>query len=176
MFIQLFPLVWIFLRSLEAIYFDRWVLSEGHKSYVLVLPLFDSMTVLSKACKPDNLNHTTLWNLAFFQYSKNLSKHSSSFETNLDDSVDSGNFSSIGYLLLICKDCVTPMDDLVVYVKEELLFAWDLSLESYQGSYYCFWLALLIQCLTSFSSSNHVFFLPISPSAIVFVFRDLRTG
>ena len=30
--LQLFPLVWIFLRSLGVIWY-RWVLSEGHKNY-----------------------------------------------------------------------------------------------------------------------------------------------
>ena len=29
----LFPVVWILLRSLGVICYDRWVLSEGHKSY-----------------------------------------------------------------------------------------------------------------------------------------------
>ena len=31
--LQLFPVVWIFLRSLGVIWYDRWVLSEGHKNY-----------------------------------------------------------------------------------------------------------------------------------------------
>ena len=31
--LQLFPVVWIFLRSLGVICYDRWVLSEGHKNY-----------------------------------------------------------------------------------------------------------------------------------------------
>ena len=33
MTLQLFLVVWIFLRSLGVIYYDRWVLSEGHKNY-----------------------------------------------------------------------------------------------------------------------------------------------
>ena len=44
-------------------------------------------------------------------------------ETNLDYSIDSGNFSVRGY-------CSTHMHDLAVYVKEVLPFAWDLSLEN----------------------------------------------
>ena len=51
-------------------------------------------------------------------------------ETNLDDSIDSGNFSVRGYLPLIRKDSTTYTHGLVVYVKEGLLFARDLSLEN----------------------------------------------
>ena len=51
-------------------------------------------------------------------------------ETNLDDSIDSGNFSVRGYLPLIRKDSSTHMHGLAVYVKEGLPFAWDLSLEN----------------------------------------------
>ena len=49
-------------------------------------------------------------------------------ETNLDDSIDSGNFHVRGYLPLIRKDFSTHMDGLAVYVKEGLPFARDLSL------------------------------------------------
>ena len=64
-------------------------------------------------------------------------------ETNLDDSIDSGNFSVRGYLPLIRKDSGTPMHGLMVYVKEGLPFAWDLSLENSADSYLCFQLTLL---------------------------------
>ena len=33
MFLQLFLVMWIFLRSLGVICYNRWVLSEGHKNY-----------------------------------------------------------------------------------------------------------------------------------------------
>ena len=59
-------------------------------------------------------------------------------ETNLDDSTDSSNFSVRGYLLLIRKDSSTHMYGLVVYVKEGLPFAQDLSLENSADSYLCF--------------------------------------
>ena len=59
-------------------------------------------------------------------------------ETNLDDSIDSGNFSVRGYLPLIRKDSVTYMNGLIVHVKEGLLFARDLSLENSADSYLCF--------------------------------------
>ena len=51
-------------------------------------------------------------------------------ETNLDDSVDSGNFSVSGYLPLIRKDSITHMHGLAVCVKEGHPFARDLSLEN----------------------------------------------
>ena len=55
-------------------------------------------------------------------------------ETNLDDSINSGNFSLRGYLCLIRKDSSTHMHALAVYVKERLPFAWDLSVENSAGS------------------------------------------
>ena len=51
-------------------------------------------------------------------------------ETNLNDSIDSSNFSVRGYLSLIRKDSSTHMQGLTVYVKERLPFARDLSLEN----------------------------------------------
>ena len=64
-------------------------------------------------------------------------------ETNLNDSIDSGNFSVRGYLPLILKDSSTHMHGLAVYVKEGLPFARNLSLENSADSYLCFRLALL---------------------------------
>ena len=58
-------------------------------------------------------------------------------ETNLDDSIDSGNFSVKGYLPLIRKDSSTHMHGLAVYVKEGLPFAQDLSLGNSVDSYLC---------------------------------------
>ena len=56
-------------------------------------------------------------------------------KTNLDDPIDSSNFSLRGYLPLIQKDSVTHMHGLVVYLKEELPFARDFPLENSQDSY-----------------------------------------
>ena len=58
-------------------------------------------------------------------------------ETNLNDSINSGNFSVRGYLPLIRKDSSTHMHGLAVYVKG-LPFARDLSLENSGDSYLCF--------------------------------------
>ena len=59
-------------------------------------------------------------------------------KTNLDDSIDSGNFFVRGYLPLIRKDSITHMHGLAVYMKEGLPFARDLSLENSVDSYLCF--------------------------------------
>ena len=65
-------------------------------------------------------------------------------KTNLNDSIDSRNFSVSGYLSLIQKDLVTDMHDLAVYVKQGFPFARGLSLENSEHSYSCFRLALLL--------------------------------
>ena len=127
------------------------------------------MTILSKACKPDNFELYNSLKLSFM----NIRGLRSNFvdcesflelnspdilalcETNMDDSIDSGNFSVRRYLPLIRKDSGTHIHGLAVYVKEGLPFARDLSLENSADSYLCFRLALL-QCLTSFSSIDHL--------------------
>ena len=158
------------------------------------------MTILSKACKPDNFESRNSLKLSF----TNIRGLRSNFvdceyflesnspdilvlcETNLDDSIDSGNFSVRGYLPLIR----THMRGLAVYVKEGLLFARDLSLENSADSYLCFRLALLHSVSYFFFlyrspssalctvfdsvSSNVDEVLLINPSANVFVFGDFN--
>ena len=116
------------------------------------------MAILSKACKPDNFESRNSLKLSFTNIRglcSNLVDCESFLEsnspdilalceTNLDDSIDSGNFSVRGYLPLIRKDSSTHMHGLAVYVKERLLFARDFSLENSADSYLlCFRLALL---------------------------------
>ena len=107
------------------------------------------MAILSKACKPDNfelhnslkLSFMNIWGLhsnfvdceSFLE--SNFPDILALCETNLDDSIDSGNFSVRGYLPLIRKDSSTHMHGLAVYVKEGLPFARDLSLENSAESY-----------------------------------------
>ena len=86
-------------------------------------------------------------------------------ETNLNDSVDSGNFSVRGYLPLIQNDSSTHMHGPEVYVKEGLPFAWDLSLESSADSYSCFQIALL-------HSVSYFFLLYQSPSSSLYTVFD----
>ena len=107
--------------------------------------------LLSKRCKPDNfeqhnslkLSFTNIQGLHFnfVECESFLESYSPNIpalcETNLDDSIDSGNFSVKGYLPSVWKDYITHMHGLAVYVKEGLLFAWDLSLEN-SSDFYCF--------------------------------------
>ena len=162
------------------------------------------MAILSTACKSDNFESHNSLKLSF----TNIQGLSSNFvdcesflesnspdilalcETNLDDSIDSGNFSVRGYLPLIRKGSSTHMHGLAVYVKEGLPFAQDLSLENSADSYICFQLALLhsvsyfllfyrspslLLCTVFYSiSSNMDEVLSINPSANVFVFGDFN--
>ena len=162
------------------------------------------MAILSKVCKPDNfeshnslkLSFTNIRGLRsdFVDCESFLDSNSPDIlalcETNLDDSIHSGNFSVTGYLPLIPKDFSTHMHGLAVYVKEGLPFAWYLSLENSADSYLCFRLALLHSvsyffflyrspssslCTVFYSiSSNIDEVLLINPSANVFVFGDFN--
>ena len=114
------------------------------------------MVILSKACKPDNfeshnslkLSFTNIRGLRsnFVDCESFLESNSPDIfalcETNLDDSIDSGNFSVRSYPL-IQRDSGSHMHSVAVYVKEGLPFAWDLSLENSADSYLRFQLALL---------------------------------
>ena len=162
------------------------------------------MTILSKACKPDNFESYNSLKLSFmniwclrsnFVYCKSFLESNSPdilvlCETNLEDSVDSSNFTVRVYLLLIQKDSFTRMHGLAVYVKEGLPFAQDISLENSADSYLCFRLALLHSVSYFFFlyqspssalctvfdsvSSNIDEVLSINPSAHVFVFGDFN--
>ena len=112
-------------------------------------------------------------------------------ETNVGDSIDSGNLSVRGCLPLIQKDSVTHMLDLAVYVKKGLPFAWVLCLlisKNSANSYICFHQALLLLVSNFFFlnqslslslctvfdtiSSNIDEVLSIKPSIKVFFFGD----
>ena len=113
------------------------------------------MTILSKACKPDNFESHNSLKLSF----TNIRGLHSNFvdcesflgsnspdilalcETNLHDSIDSGNFSVRDYPPLTRKD--SNAHGLAVFVKERFSFAHDLSLANSADSYLCFRLALL---------------------------------
>ena len=142
------------------------------------------MTILSKACKPDKfeshnslrLSFTSIGGLRsnFVDCDSFLESNSPDIlalcETNLDDSIDSGNFSVRGYLPLIRKDSSTHMHGLAVYVKEGLPFAQGLSLENSADSYLCFRLGLL-------HSVSYLFLLYRSPSsALCTVFDSISSN
>ena len=86
------------------------------------------MAILSKGHKPDNVEpHNSLKSLCsnFVDCESFLESNSPDIlalcETNLDDSIDCGNFFVISYPPLIAKDSITHMHGLAVYVKEGLL-------------------------------------------------------
>ena len=160
------------------------------------------MTILSKSCKTDNFeSHNSLklsftnirgLCLSFVDCESFLESNSPDIfalcETNLDDSIDSGNLSVRGYHPLIRKDSGTHLHGLAVY--EGLPFAQDLSLENSADPYLCFQLTLLYSvsyffflyqlpssalCTTFDSiSSNIDQVLSINPYANVFVFGDFN--
>ena len=78
------------------------------------------------------------------------------YETNQDFSIDSGNFSVRGYLLLIREDSSTHMHGLAFHANEGLPFARDLSLENSAILTYVFDWLYFTQCLISFSSINRL--------------------
>ena len=159
------------------------------------------MAILSKACKPDNFESHNSLKLSF----TNIRGLHSNFvdcesflesncpdilalcETNLVHSIDSGNFSVRGYSV---RDSSTHMHGLVVYVKEGLPLARELSVEEFPDSYLCFRLALLYSLSYFFFlyrssssalctvfdsiSSNIDEVLSINPSANVLVFGDFK--
>ena len=184
--VQLFLVLWIFLRSVGFICYYRWVLSELHKNYFndwcvmnsqptfLFLTSYElnEMAIFSKGCKWDNFESQNSLILSFtdsqvlcsnFVDCESFLESDSPdilavWQTNLDNSIDTGNFSLRGYLPLIWKDSVTHMHCLAVYVKEGIRFAQDLTLETSVNLYLCFWLSLL-------HSISYFFFLNWSPSS-----------
>ena len=115
------------------------------------------MVILSKGPKPVSFESHNSLKLSFMniqglhsnfvEFESFLESNSpdilSLCETNLDGTIDSGNFFLRGYLPLIQKGSVTHMHGVSVDVKEGIPFAWDLSLENSVDSYYFFQLALL---------------------------------
>ena len=89
-------------------------------------------------------------------------------EMNLDEPIDSYNFSVTGYLPLVSKDSITHMHGLALYVKEEFPFARDLSLENFLDTFLCFWLALR-------HSVSYFFFLYQSPSSLCAIFNSVSS-
>ena len=110
------------------------------------------MAILSKECKPDNFESHNSLKLNF----RNIQSLCSNFvdckpflessspdipalcKTNLDGSLDSGNFFVRGYLPLIQKHSSTHFHGLAVHVKGGLPLGQDFSLENSADSYLCF--------------------------------------
>ena len=140
-------------------------LTAYHSDFYLFCRV-NEMAILSKARKPDKFephNSLKLWftNIGglpsnFVRCQSLLKSYSPDIlilcETNLNDSIDSGNFSVKGYLPRIRTDSVTHMHGLVEYVKETLPFARAVSLENTQDSNKYFRLALLHSVSHPYSS------------------------
>ena len=143
--------------------------------YLPIFGLFSNqwiMVILSKGCKPDNFASHNSLKLNF----TNIGDHHSNLlnvnlflnlcETNLGDSVDSGNFYVRGYLSLIRKDSVTQIVLQFMWRKDFLLHRthpWK-TLSIHSSSSLC----MVFDAI----SSNIDDFLSINPSANVFVFGD----
>ena len=158
------------------------------------------VAILSKWYKPDNFEpHNSLklsftniqgLRLSFVECESFLELNSletlALCDKNLDDSIDSGNFSVRCYFPLIRNDSITHMHGLPVYVKEGLPFARVLSLEHSADFYLCFRMVSLQSYFfflnrspslcTVFDSisSNIDEVLSINLSANAFVFRDFN--
>ena len=114
--------------------------------YIYIYIISTLYAILPKACEPDKfelhnslkLSFTNIQGLRsnFLDWKSFLESNSSEIfalcETNMDDSIDSGNFSHRGYLSLIWKDSSTHMYGATVYVKG-LSFARVLPLENSGG-------------------------------------------
>ena len=128
------------------------------------------MTILSKACKPDNfklhnslkLSFTNIQGLCsnFVDCESFLESNSPDIlalcETNLDDSIDSGNFSVRGYLPLFQKDSSTHMHVLQFMLKKDFLLHRTYIWKTQQILTYVFTWLYSTQCLTFFPSINHL--------------------
>ena len=68
-------------------------------------------------------------------------------ETNLDESIDFGNFSVRGYIPVIRKDSQTQVHGLAAYVKEQLLFARDSSSSIDRLLCLCAWFFILFHLI-----------------------------
>ena len=125
----------------------------------LFLTYLNLIMVISKAYKPDNFKLHNLQKLSF----TNIPGLRSNFvdcesflgsnshdilalcEANLDDPIDSGNFSVRANLPLIQNDSSTHMHGLAVYVKEGLPFTRHVSIKM------CRFLLMLLTGFTTFS-------------------------
>ena len=119
-----------------------WKILQGLASHELTVYLSDFGLFLTqwKGHEPDNFESFNSLKLSFTNIrglcsnfvecgsflESNFTDILALYETNLDDSIYSGNFSLKDYLPLIWKDFVTHVHGLAVYVKEGLPFARDL--------------------------------------------------
>ena len=126
------------------------------------------MAILSKGCKADNFESHSSLKLSFtrpsfqfcwmwiFPWTK-LSWYSCPEWDELGWFSWFWQFLFEGLSSFNLKRCFTCMHGLVVYMKEGLTFALTKSLENSADAFWCFDLIYFSQCLTSFSSINHLY-------------------
>ena len=133
------------------------------------------MIILLKGCKPDKFESHSSLKLSFMNmqglHSNFVERHSflesnspdilALCETNLDDSIGSGNFSVRGYLPLVRKDSITHMHGLAVYVEEKLLLA-----QNFFSRKVC---KFLLMFPTGFASLSVFLLFPLSITWFVFM-------
>ena len=153
-------------------------LSEGHKNYfkdwclmnwqpVFLFSIYFLtqwiMIILTKECKPDNIESHNSHKLSFANIQglcSNFTECESLFEWNspdvlalcktiLYDSIDSGNFSVRGYLPLSWKNSDTFMNGFAVYVMGGLPFLLQILASVFDWFYF-------FQHVTSCSSIDHL--------------------
>ena len=93
---------------------------DNFESHKLALPIFEVFVRIS-------LDVNLSFNIALLTFLLYV-------KTDLDDSIDYGNFSLRDYLLLIRKDSVTYIHGLTVCVKDVLSLSRDLPLENCAGA------------------------------------------
>ena len=150
-------------------------MSHELTAYLSVFNLFltqSIIAILSKECRPDNFESHNSLKLSFpnirglrsnfVERESFLGSNSPDIlalcETDLDDSIDSGNFSVRGYLPLIRKDSITHMHGLALYVKKGLLL---------HGTYLRKLRGFLLMFSTGFTSLSVLLLFPLS---LTFIF------
>ena len=129
------------------------------------MPIFSKPKPVSKNTpKPLALTFTNIRGLRTnFSHVESFLTHSSPdilalCETNLNPSIDSGDFVVDGYLPINRKDSSYHMHGLGIYVRDNLPISRETSLEDSTESFMCFRLSLL-------HSTSYIFFLYRSPSS-----------
>ena len=123
------PLTDYFSNSIKFIYYQYYINQIAKNLSSLTLLIFEVFVLISFVINL-SLNETLT---IFLLYGKQ----------NLDDTIDSSNFSVRHYLHFIWNIYVAHMQNFKIYVKEGHPFVHVFSLENSEDSYSCFWMALL---------------------------------
>ena len=170
-------------RSLGIVCYYRWIFSDGHENYFKDWCLMNSqlvflistsfqfieIVILSKGRKPDKFESQlkfekqkveNLWNLALPIFEFNIDILALC-ETNLDDSIGSGDFSVRGYLPTIRKDSVSRSWSYCLW-EEKVSFCTGLISRKLFGFLFMF--------LVSFISFSVLLLSPISITFFIFMY------